>query len=288
MQILTNHKSSIFLIFIILLTLLMLSFHWNIIKLQAYTIIRSISKIDIAYVTKDFVKLESGSFVIIHKAADQESALLVAETANEVFEPVNRMLDYTGQNAIPVILYPTMEELNHSFGWEGDKSPMGVYWMGTIRVLAPEAWIDQQEDQEKVFKQMGPMAHEYAHLVVDYKTNGNYPRWFTEGVAQYVEKKLTGFTLDEPSNADKLNIYNFRKLDKEFDEQANQELAYWQSLIAVEYLVDKNGPEIINRILTELGNGKGFADAFSGVTGESFPSFVREIREYVQLNQPGI
>ena len=51
----------------------------------------------------------------------------------------------------------------------------------------------------------GPMVHEYTHLVVDELTGGNYSRWFTEGVAQYVEQQVTGYTLDMDFDVDEKN-----------------------------------------------------------------------------------
>ncbi|MDK2823848.1 MAG: hypothetical protein PWQ67_1053 [Clostridia bacterium] len=281
MQYLTNNKSLVFLTFLILLTLIIVPFNWNIIKIHAYMMIRNLSKIHLDYVTRDFNELSNSNFIIKYKE-NKESALLVAKTGSEILQPVNRILGYNYKGTVPVILYPTMEELNKSFGWEGDKSPMGVYWMGTIRILAPEAWVEEDENQAVVFKKLGPMAHEYTHLVVDYKTNGNYTRWFTEGVAQYVEKKITGFTLVEPADEAKSNLYTFANLDKSFDEQVNQELAYWQSLKAVEYIVDKHGEQVINDLLDQLSRGQPFPEVFKIVVGEDLDKFENNIKQYAK------
>lgn len=278
----TNNRLSAFLIFLIFLLLMLIV---NIIgnpKVFAYKTIRALAQIQLDLSTHDFQKLQTGSFKIKYQEIPEESARLVAETGKDIITPVNELLQFTPQEKIPVIIYPSMESLNESFGWEGDKSPMGVYWLGTIRVLAPEAWLGEKdsETRARIFKDMGPMAHEYVHYVVDYKTNGNYTRWFTEGIAQYIEKKITGFSLEEPTEEAKLNIYPFNKLDKDFDRQEDQDLAYWQSLIAVEYLVEKYEEPVITSLLDELGKGKSMAVAFEEVLGMSLHDFEEEVKKY--------
>ena len=115
-------------------------------------------------------------------------------------EPVNKRLGFNPQGKSLVLIYPTREALGKSFGWAADQSAMGVYWAGVIRVLSPMAWVESAvtSEVEKEFRSSGPMVHEYTHLVVDYITRGNYTRWLTEGVAQYVERDITGFVLSEP------------------------------------------------------------------------------------------
>lgn len=282
MQILSNNKFILFLIAIILISLLLIPISWPKVKIQAYKMIRNFSKVHLALTTREYSTLTDSNFTVKYKSDNQESAQLILETGNEILAQVNRTLGYVNRESIPVIVYSSMEELNESFGWEGDRSPMGVYWMGSIRILTPEAWVEADEDKDVIFKNMGPMAHEYAHLVVDYKTNGNYTRWFTEGIAQYVEKEITGFTLEEPTQQAKENLYPFTELDQTYDEQANQELAYWQSLIAIEYLIDKNGEKIVNDLLRELNQGRSFNKVFKDLVGQDLSSFENDIRVYAK------
>ncbi|MFZ5944983.1 MAG: peptidase MA family metallohydrolase [Bacillota bacterium] len=283
MQLIINNKSVIAIILIILFIFVILPDSWGKVRFQAYKILRTMSRIHMDYITRDFDIVKNDNVSIKYKSNNRESAILVANTTREIIGPVNTLLGgYSHSESVPIILYPTMDELNKSFGWEGDKSPMGVYWMGTIRVLAPEAWIGEEEQKETIFRNMGPMAHEYAHLVVDYKTNGNYTRWFTEGVAQYLEKEITGFTLDEPDNSSKENIYPFSFLDRDFDEQQNQELAYWQSLIAVEYLTENYGSDIIKNMLVPLGQGQDFSNVIKNFTGMDLTTFEGKVKEYAK------
>lgn len=283
MQILSNNKFLIFVIAVILIMLLVIPNVWPKIKIQAYNIIRNLSKYHLALVTNKYNVLADSDFIVKFKPNNEESAKLVLENSHEIKGQVNTILDYVNQEPVPVIVYPSMEDLNKSFGWDGDRSPMGVYWMGSIRILTPEVWVDDSADKALVFKNMGPMAHEYSHLVVDYKTNGNYTRWFTEGIAQYVEKEITGFTLDEPTTEAKGNLYSFKNLDATFDDQENQDLAYWQSLIAVEYLIEIKGEELITKeMLAKLGKGQNFDQVFTDIVGQDLGTFEENIRHYAK------
>lgn len=282
MQILTNNKFLIFVIAIILITLLVMPAIWPKMKIETYKTIRNLSKYHLSFITKEYSTLADENFVVKFKPDNKESAQLVLENGNEILGQVNTILDYTNYKPIPIIVYPSMEELNKSFGWDGDRSPMGVYWMGAIRILAPEAWVDEDEDKAIMFRNLGPMAHEYSHLVIDYKTNGNYPRWFTEGVAQYVEREITGFTLNEPSPDAKENLYSFKDLDVTFDNQRDQDLAYWQSLVAVDYLVEIKGREAINQMLEKLREGQDFNQGFKLVVGQDLDTFQKNVCGYAK------
>lgn len=279
MRMVLEHKLIILPLLLIFLSLLLLINNFDRVKIAGYKITRNIYIEQCKHKTKDYKVLKGKKFNVKYKE-NLQNAELVLKTAEDIYEPVTKILNFTPEGVSSIIMYPTMKEFNDNFGWEGEKSPMGVYWMGSIGVLSPDEWIFD-ENKELIFKTMGPVAHEYTHYLVDYKTNGNYTRWFTEGLAQYVEKKVTGYTLLEPSKEAMQNIYFFSDLDQNFDKQDNIDLAYWQSLIAIEYLVDKEGPEIINKLLDELAVCTDFEYTFKKVVGQSMPEFEIGLRYYI-------
>jgi len=125
------------------------------------------------------------------------------------------------------------------------------------------------------------MAHEYVHLVVDYKTGGNYPRWFTEGIAQYVEREITGFQFKVPEINEKDDLYLLSRMDGQFDLLPSQSIAYWQSLAMVEYLIKMNGIDKINDLMDLLGEGYTFTTAFEEVYQTSLHKFESVFGEYI-------
>jgi len=226
-------------------------------KLLAYACFREISQQKINFQTKSWQTIEGRNFIVRYRPGDRAAAELVLETAEQAYEPVNRMLNYSPREKTLVLVYPDRRELSRSFGWDADQSAMGVYWAGVIRVLSPRQWIKDVtgEGMEEVFKDSGPMVHEYAHLVVDFISGGNYPRWLTEGVAQYVEREITGFVFDDRPIKPGDSWYGVGTIDDHFDTPRGQSKAYRQSLAMVDYLVDRYGEEAVINILNRLGQG---------------------------------
>lgn len=227
---------------------------------------------------------ETEHFTYAYSELSDESLTLIQEESEHIFSAVNDFFGYTPQEKIPVMIYPTGEALNDRFGWEGDRSPMGVYWMGYINILAPECWIDgSTAARAQVFRHMGPMAHEYSHLIIDEQSRGNYPRWFSEGVAQYVEQSLGYFTTTMPPAAYR-QFVPYQQLEKRFDDPALQTQAYWQSLETIHYLTQHYGDSIINQIIERLARCEDFETILKSLTGHSYQSLMNAATKLT--NQP--
>lgn len=250
--------------------ILLAALFWNIpagLKTYGYAAIRELVKVHTIIGTWRLEKLTSQHYYIKFRPEDRNEAELVLDTAEFFYQPVMDEFGFTHRGRIPIILYSSREALNKSFGWEADESAMGVYWAGAIRVLSPGVWIEQKDSGlvAEIFKASGPMAHELTHLVVDYLTGGNYPRWFTEGVAQYEEYKLTGFEFHDATGALKPPFYSMRDLTEHFDRLPSQTRAYSESLAAVRFIVSHAGEPALYQIIYELGQGMDFNQAIEKV-----------------------
>ena len=147
-------------------------------KQAIYPLIRDIG-------TRGMDKVETANFIINYEHGDARSAAIVAAAAEEAYNNVIAALGYKPAKKTLVIIYANKKEMVKAFGQLGSEGAMGVYWGGVIQVLSPYAWLKPGQTATD-YKTTGPMVHEFTHLVFDYMTNGNYPRWFTEGLAQYM------------------------------------------------------------------------------------------------------
>lgn len=242
-------------------------------KILGYHFVREAVRKSMYLQTLEWNTLESDHFLVRYQDQDADVAGLVLATAEKYYGPVSGVLGYTPEEKVPIIIYPDRASLNKSFGWDAAENAMGVYWAGVIRILSPKAWAGQGEDLAREFASQGPVAHEYAHLVVDYLTGGNYPRWLTEGVAQYVEREVTGFQFPAVKVESGDELYDLAQLGKEFDSLPNQALAYHQSLSAVDYFVERFGFASLQALLLALGQGKDLNSAFLHTTGQDLNTF---------------
>lgn len=241
-------------------------------KSHIYSVARDIMKISLDLQTRHWYVIDGKSFRVKYQPADASVARLVLYTAEDTYQSVNEMLDFYPEGPVDIYIYPTKETLNKSFGWDASVNAMGVYWAGTIRILSPLDWIEDEAQIETIFRESGPLVHEYAHLLVDYRTHGNYPRWLTEGVAQYVERELTGYMLSSTTDERK-GWYSFKDMDDDFDLLSDQSLAYQQSLLAVDYMVELGGFNSVLALLDELAQGKKISDALEETFGQNLDAF---------------
>jgi hypothetical protein len=267
-------KKAVRLFFLISMVLLTALIAQNInARALLYNVAREQAKNVFARRTDDWPEISGEYFTVRYRDEDAAYASLVLETAEDIYAPVTTSLGYYPTAKTLVVIYPDRERLNGSFGWSAQESAMGVYWAGVIRLLSPGAWIKESDPDHlaAVFRRDGPVAHEFAHLLLDYRTSGNYPRWFTEGVAQHQEFRLTGdIWAIESENPE---YYSLAELSGAFDRLPNQGMAYYQSFLLVDYLIRQWGEDGLDEIIRELAAGSGIEKAIEAVTGFAYAEF---------------
>ncbi len=274
LKLLIPYKNGILLL-IIMMVLLML------ISRNSQAVVRAFVAQETKLKTANFVQAETEHFKIKYLPVDGYYVEVIGQTAEDAYIKVSDLFGYQSDHQTTIIVYPDSASLAQSFGWEKDEKAMGVYWAGTIRLLSPQQWIKESVNWEQIFVSQGPVYHEFAHLVVDDITKGNYSRWFTEGIAQHVEKKLTGFEFAAPSPEASSGYYEFAVLEKNFDD-LDQKLAYWQSLQVVEYLVNNYGEESLLNILHYLGESDQMEEAVYKTLGIDYNTFENNFLQSLQ------
>ena len=237
-----------------------------------YPLVRQAAQAKMEYETRNFTGLETQHFVVRYQDGDQDMAQMVIQAAEQSYEPVTTMLGYSPRAKTLLVMYPDRSELRKAFGWSGDESAMGVYWGGVIQVLSPRDWMKTAVSADE-FARSGPMTHEFTHLVFDHMTNGNYPRWFTEGLAQYAEYRINGYEWLTSTNSLSHRLYSLAELDGQFDELPNQSLAYRESFAAVRYIAEVHGDGALRQIIDQLRAGRKLQQAVTAVLTMSYPEY---------------
>jgi hypothetical protein len=252
-------------------------------RAAVYSLYRDRGRSSVLTALQGYDKVSGDHVDVYFMEQDKTVAAWVLETTEHVFQPVTQQVGYTPAGRIPVIIYPSRDELRQAFGWGNGESAMGVYWSGTVRLLSPNVWISEKRDRDKraVFDKLNPIAHELTHYMLDYRTNGNYPRWFTEGLAQRVEYKLTGYLWIESDSSLDQELYTLREMTDQFDTLKNQPLVYRQSFLLVDYLARTYGEDALADLVTLLGQGVKFETAVTKVTGETMPVLFQDWLDWV-------
>jgi hypothetical protein len=232
--------------------------------------------------TGSWEEVISDHYRIKYTEVDQAYVPLVADSAEEAYKSVSEILGQEPGRMTTIVIYPDSRSLASSFGWDKNEKALGVYWGGTIRVLSPRNWLNGTEDKER-FVREGPMVHEFTHLMVDEMTRGNYNRWWTEGIAQYLERKITGFEFADPSPNKRRNYYSLENMEKNFD-KLDQSVAYWESLQVVDFIVSHYGEKSLFSILNNLSQGDSMTMAAEKALGTDYRSFSSEFYQYLENN----
>ncbi|MCR4430322.1 MAG: peptidase MA family metallohydrolase [Tepidanaerobacteraceae bacterium] len=220
---------------------------------------------------KGFEVMNTPHFEILFLPEDQNEVEAVSKAAERAYVEVGRDLGFFPKDRIPIIIFPDSRSLQQAFHWPADESNQGVYYRGIIYVQAPGAWIDDAPNIEEIFYIKGPMVHEYTHLAVDRLTGGNYSRWFTEGVAQYEEERITGYTLARDFDIDKKESYSIGDIISRFDDLPDVPKAYIAALNMTKIMAGKDGVGEIRKILSQLKDGASADEIFLQRAGKTPP-----------------
>ncbi|MDF2570260.1 MAG: hypothetical protein K0R55_1864 [Sporomusa sp.] len=252
-------------------------------QMWLYPLVRQAMQMKIDYQTKDMLAKETPHFVIKYTANDSDMIDMVAEAAEDAYAPVTTALNYAPGRKALILVYSDRQAMKKAYGWAGDTNAMGFYWGGVIQILSPKAWMKNSQSTEE-FIATGPIAHEYTHLVLDYLAKGNYTRWFTEGLAQYVEFKANGYEWVTVDNRLTGRIYTMNELDANFDELPNQALAYRQSLAAVRYIAEVHGDAKLTQVLNYLKAGVKVDRAIEKTLGMDYSTYESMVNLWAKDN----
>lgn len=213
-------------------------------------------KIKSLYSVKNYSTYETENFIIKYTPEDGDVVAIVANTIEKDFFQVKQRLNHRLHNKVQIIIYPDLEIMRNKLNLSQKDYPMGIYYGGILHILSPKVWINDSsmDTLSREFAANGPMVHELIHLIVDEKANGNFPLWFTEGIALYYEYRLTGYewgkglaNIQIPNTLSQLT-HRFELLD--------QDLAYRKSFEIIKLIADRYGEQKILHLLDQLGKGQ--------------------------------
>ncbi|MBX3442002.1 MAG: hypothetical protein KF774_06325 [Planctomyces sp.] len=168
------------------------------------------------------------------------------------------------EGPIIVEMFPRQQDFAiRTFGLPGGAGFLGVCFGAVITANSPAALGEITASWEAT------LWHEFCHVVTLNKTRNRMPRWLSEGISVYEEtrKDRTWGQALTPQYRQMLLGDDFVPLTglsgAFLQARSSQHLqfAYFESALAVEFLVERFGLEALKQVLDDLGNGLSINDA---------------------------
>lgn len=186
----------------------------------------------------------------------------------------------------PVIveLFPRQQDFAiRTFGLPGGAGFLGVCFGTVITANSPASQSASPTCWEAT------LYHEFCHVVTLTKTSNKMPRWLSEGISVYEERqadKTWGQTINPKYRAMLLGdgFVPISKLSGAFlspPSPLHLQFAYFESSLAVQYLVDKHGLGTLKRVLIDLGAGLPINESLARYAG-SLEALDADFAEYAR------
>ncbi len=236
----------------------------------------------------DWKEIQTDQFRIIYPDTLRERALDVAEIYRTHLERIARNLEIHFDRTIPVFIYPSQEE------YETTQIITGlVEGSGGFTEFFKERVVFPVQSNDRRLKQLA--LHEITHAVqLKYLLEGPYrslqivltgvlsPLWFMEGVAQYESRSwgsmASMFVRDAVMDHNLIPLNQLRGFSHLPPHQIR--LAYYQSDLFIQFLVDTHGQESVPRLLRLIKNRLNIHEALQQVTGKNFRTLERAWQQY--------
>lgn len=157
-----------------------------------------------------------------------------------------------------VEIFPEQKDFAvRTFGMPGGEGYLGVCFGRVITANSPASQQGNPSNWEAV------LWHEFCHVVTLSLTKNKMPRWLSEGISVYEERKanpawgqsMTARYREMILGDDLTPVSELSGAFLTPETPMHLQFAYYQSSLVVEFLVQRYGLEAIKRILVDLGEG---------------------------------
>jgi tetratricopeptide (TPR) repeat protein len=238
-----------------------------------------------------FVRFDTPHFKV--KLHESEVAVMrpyVAELLEKAYNTLTEKYGFKPEGPINFEMYPEHEDFAvRTLGLPGIPA-LGVCFGKLFVMDSPSA---RKPDS---FSWGSTLWHEFAHVITLQMTDHKIPRWFSEGLSVYEERK--GFPgWGDDLKVDYLSAIKAKKLlstaelndgfiRPKFENQVL--VSYYQASLICDYIEQKFGFPAIKKMLLLYKQGKSTADVFQEALGLSLDQFDTEFFKWVDDRVKGI
>lgn len=218
-----------------------------------------------------YVRVEAPCAVVWAPAARAAEARSVAREVPRLLQRVAEAIGLrpgdvaaacAARGPVQVVLVDEPSALARLFRLPPARPAEGAYHRGVVGVLGPAAWGGGPGGL-RAFLARGALAHELAHFLVDARSGGRAPAWWSEGLAQLADWRVTGYLWDAPPGR---APYALAELERGFD-RLDAPTAYRQSLALALAVERRGGPQAWAEALRRLAAGESPRAALAAAAG---------------------
>lgn len=202
---------------------------------------------------------------------------ITLETLKEKEELYHQLFENGKSEPVTIVLIEDLSKLQKGIEANDDGYVSGYY---VFEKKAIYVAVPRNEKEINQFKRT--IVHEYTHhlLATAIENKGlnvsDFPLWFIEGLAAYVERTDVGISEDEIKNIKNVD-FNELKSNKQWNSHLRSPFdPYLQSRVLVGQLIKDEGASVIQKLIKN-GRGVSFEKSFEKTTGKSLSSYESEI-----------
>ena len=247
--------------------------------------VRAKNTLDLLDVLAEYPINKRGDFII--RASAKENPAITPYAGNLLDEAVKTLsakYKFTPRAPITVEIYENHEDFAvRTLGLPG-LGALGVCFGQVVTLDSPSARAAGE------FNWGSTLWHEYTHVITLQATDNRIPRWFSEGLSVYEERRARkGWGDDWNVNNLKAfadgRFFKIADLDGGFLRPKTPDsvpLAYFEASQVCEFIMDKYGFEKILEMLAQYKSGIKNMDALTAVLKTTNEEFDKNFKEYLQ------
>ncbi|MDY3555614.1 tetratricopeptide repeat protein [Gemmata sp. JC717] len=215
-------------------------------------------------------------------------ALAVLQRAKKVLcEKYGVRLD----KPITVEIFPRGQDFAvRTFGMPGSEGVLGVCFGPVITVNGPAAQGTSPSSWEAI------VWHEFCHTVTLHKTRNKMPRWLSEGISVYEEslenpgwgRWMTPRYREMTLGDDLIPLSRLSSAFLSPKSALHVQFAYFESALAVEFLVSRYGFDALKTALDDLGAGLSVNEALERRTGRPLAKLDSEFTDFARARAKSV
>jgi tetratricopeptide (TPR) repeat protein len=221
---------------------------------------------------------------IVMKLHKDESPILreyAMPLAKQALETLSRRYEFRPRGPILIEIFPKHDDFAvRNVGLPGMIGALGACFGRVITMDSPKA------RPPGTFNWGVTLWHEIAHVITLQMSNNRVPRWLTEGISVYEEKRARPewgreMEVTFAQALDQGKTLSVRDLNSGFSDPRTISLAYYQASLLVDYLVTVHGEPALRRLLRAYGQGLENEAALKDAYGASIEELQAGFDQYL-------